>query len=323
MKRTTIQLILKKILRKRMADKKKLTLPESISVRALADLMVVGPTEVIGKLIKNGVMATINQSIDYDTAALLAEEFGFEVTEESSTSSLVKKSTISKNSVERAPIVTIMGHVDHGKTSLLDYIRSSSVAKGESGGITQHIRAYQIEFTTSDKQKRKISFIDTPGHEAFSALRSHGASITDLVVLVVAADDGVKPQTLEALHHARTANVPVLVAINKIDLPSANLDRIKKQLVEHGLSPEEWGGKTVIASVSAKTGEGVENLLEMIILSADILELKADPQASPEGIVIEANLDKQKGPIINSAVLKQKSCSYLITNVAGKDITKI
>lgn len=280
-----------------MSEAKKLVLPESISVRAFADLLKVSPIEVIGKLVKNGIMATINQTIDYDTAALLAQEFGFNVEEESISTSLIKKSNVSKNSEMRPPIVTIMGHVDHGKTSLLDFIRSSNVAKGETGGITQHIRAYQIEFTTSDKQKRKISFIDTPGHEAFSALRSHGASITDLVVLVVAADDGIKPQTVEALHHARSANVPVIVAINKVDLASSNLERVKKQLVEHDLSPEDWGGKTVVVPVSAKTGAGVDQLLEMIILTTDILELQADPHASPEGIVIEANLDKQKGPI--------------------------
>jgi translation initiation factor IF-2 len=190
-----------------------------------------------------------------------------------------------------------MGHVDHGKTSLLDYIRSANVAAGESGGITQHISAYQIDFTTSDKQKRKITFIDTPGHEAFSALRAHGASITDLVVLVVAADDGVKPQTLEALNHAKTAGVPIIVAINKIDTPKANIERVKQELAEHELVPEDWGGKTVIVPLSAKTGENVDTLLELIILTTDLLELKADPTVTPEGIVLEANLDKQVGPI--------------------------
>ncbi|MEK7534817.1 MAG: translation initiation factor IF-2 [Patescibacteria group bacterium] len=280
-----------------MAEQKVLQLPESISVRTLADKLGVNATDVIGKLIKNGVMATINQSIDYDTAALLVEDFGWTAEPEILATNILNKTSVTKSSVARPPIVTIMGHVDHGKTSLLDYIRQSNIAGGESGGITQHISAYQIEFKTSEGSKRKITFVDTPGHEAFSALRAHGASITDLVILVVAADDGVKPQTLEALHHARTANVPVIVAINKFDLPGANIERVKQQLVEHDLAPEEWGGKTVVVPVSAKTGKGVDQLLEMVILTTDLLELKADPEAPSEGIVIEANMDKQRGPI--------------------------
>ncbi|MEK9167345.1 MAG: translation initiation factor IF-2 [Patescibacteria group bacterium] len=280
-----------------MAEQKVLQLPESISVRTLADKLGVNATDVIGKLIKNGVMATINQSIDYDTAALLVEDFGWSAEPEILATNIFNKTSVTKSSVARPPIVTIMGHVDHGKTSLLDYIRQSNIAGGESGGITQHISAYQIEFKNSEGSKRKITFVDTPGHEAFSALRAHGASITDLVILVVAADDGVKPQTLEALHHARTANVPVIVAINKFDLPGANIERVKQQLVEHDLAPEEWGGKTVVVPVSAKTGKGVDQLLEMVILTTDLLELKADPEAPSEGIVIEANMDKQRGPI--------------------------
>jgi translation initiation factor IF-2 len=264
-----------------MSEQKLLQLPESISVRALADGLGVNAIEVIGKLIKNGVMATINQSIDYDTAALLVEDFGWTAEPERIASNIISKSIATKSSIARPPIVTIMGHVDHGKTSLLDFIRQSNITAGESGGITQHISSYQIEFKASDKpldsardkQKRKITFVDTPGHEAFSALRAHGASITDLVILVVAADDGVKPQTLEALHHARTANVPVIVAINKFDLPGANIERVKQQLVENDLAPEEWGGKTVVVPVSAKTGEGVDHLLEMVILTTDLLEL--------------------------------------------------
>lgn len=280
-----------------MAEQKVLQLPESISVRSLADKIGVNATDVIGKLIKNGVMATINQSIDYDTAALLVEDFGWTAEPEVLATNVFTKSTDTKSSIARPPIVTIMGHVDHGKTSLLDFIRQSNIAGGESGGITQHISAYQIEFKTSEGSKRKITFVDTPGHEAFSALRAHGASITDLVILVVAADDGIKPQTLEALHHARTANVPVIVAINKFDLPGGNIERVKQQLVEHDLAPEEWGGKTVVVPVSAKTGKGVDQLLEMVILTTDLLELKADPEAPSEGIVIEANMDKQRGPI--------------------------
>jgi translation initiation factor IF-2 len=280
-----------------MSELKQLQLPETISVRGLASRLGVEPTQVIGKLIAGGIMAHINQNIDFDTAALISEEFGFAAEPEVASGSHVTKSAQGKHASQRAPIVTIMGHVDHGKTSLLDYIRQSKVASGESGGITQHISAYQIDFASSDKQQHKITFIDTPGHEAFSALRSHGASITDLVILVVAADDGVKPQTLEALAHARQAGVPIIVAVNKIDLPKSNPERVKQQLAEHELVPEDWGGKTVIAPVSAKTGEGVDNLLEMIVLTTDLLELKADPTATPEGIVLEANLDKQVGPI--------------------------
>lgn len=285
-----------------MSDTKRLQLPETISVRTLASLIGVEPTAVISKLIANGVMAHINQNLDFDTAALLVEEFGFTAEAEVVKPTQVTKSVDTKNAESRAPIVTIMGHVDHGKTSLLDYIRSANVAAGETGGITQHISAYQITFTTSDKQDRKITFIDTPGHEAFSALRAHGASITDLVVLVVAADDGVKPQTLEALNHAKTSGVPIIVAINKIDLPKANVDRVKQELAEHELVPEEWGGKTVIVPLSAKSGEGVDSLLELIILTTDLLELKADPTATPEGIILEANLDKQVGPIATTLV---------------------
>lgn len=274
----------------------KIELPEEISVRSLASAMKVDPTVVIGKLIANGVMATINQSLDYDTAALLAEQMGFEVAPEQKTAT-VTKTVDSKDAITRPPIVTIMGHVDHGKTSLLDYIRRSNVAAGESGGITQHISAYQIEFTTSEKQRKKITFIDTPGHEAFSALRAHGATLTDIVVLVVAADDGVKPQTVEVITHAKKANVPVIVAINKSDLPTSNVERVKQQLSEHELLPEEWGGSTVMLPVSAKTGAGVPELLDMIVLTSEVLEIKADPNAAPEGIVIEANLDKQVGPV--------------------------
>lgn len=279
-----------------MADKIHLELPEEISVRTLASVMKVDPTVVIGKLIANGVMATINQTLDYETAALLAEQMGFDVSLEQKITT-VNKTTQSKDAVARPPIVTIMGHVDHGKTSLLDHIRRSNIAAGESGGITQHISAYQIEFTTSEKQKRKITFIDTPGHEAFSALREHGATLTDIVVLVVAADDGVKPQTLEVISHAKKANVPMIVVINKADLTSANIDRVKQQLSENDVMPEEWGGSTVMLPISAKTGQGVPELLDMIALTADMLELKADPESAPEGIVIEANLDKQVGPV--------------------------
>jgi translation initiation factor IF-2 len=280
-----------------MTTKPSLRLPESISVRTLASLLEVDPSVVISKLMTNGVITHINQNLDYDTAALLVEEFDRTAEPEDRMSTRVTKTSQSKSAVSRPPIVTIMGHVDHGKTSLLDYIRQASVAKSESGGITQHISAYQIEFQTNDKQLRKITFVDTPGHEAFSALRAHGATITDVVVLVVAADDGVKPQTIEAINHAKGANVPIIVAITKIDSPKAQIDRVKQELAEHELVGEDWGGKTVVVPVSAKTGEGVNNLLELIVLTSDLLELKAEPEISPEGIIIEANLDKQVGPL--------------------------
>jgi len=281
---------------------KKLELPEQISVRLLAEKLEVAPTELIAKLISGGVMASINQNLDFETAALVAEEFGFELERESTPERASHGSVQSKNALKRPPVVTVMGHVDHGKTSLLDRIRQSDVAKSESGGITQHISAYQIEFIAKDKKKRLITFIDTPGHEAFSALRAHGASLTDLVVLVVAADDGVKPQTVEAIKFARASGAQIIVAVNKIDLPGANLERVKQQLAENDLTPEDWGGKTVVVPISAKTGEGTETLLEMVVLLAELQDLKADPDATPEGIIIEAHLDKQVGPVASVLV---------------------
>jgi translation initiation factor IF-2 len=275
---------------------KVIKLPQEISIRSLAAEMGVDPTVLISKLMAGGIFASINQNLDYDTSALLCGELGYQV-ESEETEHSVKNIVTGKDAVKRPPIITIMGHVDHGKTSLLDYIRSSNITATESGGITQAISAYQIEFETSDKQKRKITFIDTPGHEAFSALRAHGASITDLIILVVAADDGVKPQTIEVIEHAKKANVPIVVAINKMDVAGANPDRVKQQLAEHDLVPEDWGGKVVMMPISAKSGDGVNELLDMVILTTDLLELKADPDVLPEGIVIEANLDKQVGPL--------------------------
>ena len=279
-----------------MSEKVKIQIPDEISVRALASLLKVDPTKVISQLISGGVMATINQSLDFDTAALVSQEMGFE-TEIEDKRTAVNKTTTSKNAVERPPIITIMGHVDHGKTTLLDYIRRSNIAEGESGGITQHISAYQIDFKTSENKQRKITFVDTPGHEAFSALRAHGASLTDIVILVVAADDGIKPQTIEAIKHAKSANVPIVVAINKMDLPGADVEKIKGQLAEHDLTPEDWGGQTAVLPISAKKGDGINDLLEIVLLTADLLELRADISIAPEGIVIEANLDKQVGPL--------------------------
>lgn len=278
-------------------EKKSLEIPQNVTVRSLADLLSVPPTEILAKLIANGVMAHINQFLDYDTAALLAEEFGFTALEEQAQKPIISKTVQSKTAVSRPPIITVMGHVDHGKTSLLDHIRQSNVTSQESGGITQHISAYQIDFETTEKQKRKLTFIDTPGHEAFSALRSHGAALTDLVILVVAADDGVKPQTIEVIEQAKAANAPIIVAINKIDLPGTNVEKVKQELAEHQIISEQWGGSVVMVPISAKTGQGVEELLEMVVLSTDLMNLKADPQANPEAIVIDAHLDKQVGPL--------------------------
>ena len=274
----------------------KIQIPESITVRALADLIGKQPSEVITKLMQSGVMAHINQSIDFDTAALIVDEFGFEGVAEVKNDKL-SFTTGSRDAIKRPPIVTIMGHVDHGKTTLMDYIRSANVAASESGGITQHISAYQIDFETKEKEKRKITFIDTPGHEAFSQLRAHGVSMTDVVILIVAATDGVKPQTIEVIEKARANNVPIIVAINKIDMPGANIEVVKKQLSEHELMPEEWGGKTTMIPISAKSGKGVEDLLEMVILTADLLDLKADSNIPAEGVVIEAHKDIKVGSL--------------------------
>jgi len=276
-------------------------LPPVMTVKELADELGVGFSEIIRKLIDNGVMASINQQIDYDTAAIVAGELGFEThelapvkTDRPDEIKVPSKEEIAQDpeAVVRPPIVTIMGHVDHGKTKLLDAIRSTNVVAGEAGGITQHIGAYQVEI-----QGKKITFLDTPGHEAFTQMRARGAQVTDIAILVVAADDGVKPQTLEALSHAKAANVPIIVAINKIDREGANPERVKQQLNEAGLMPEEWGGDTPYVQVSARDKIGIDDLLEMILLVAELGELKANPNKPAVGTIIEAELDKNRGPI--------------------------
>jgi translation initiation factor IF-2 len=282
-----------------------LVIAESLTVKELADLMEITPVEVIKELIKNGVMATINQVIDYDTAAIVAGDLGYQVAEGSpspdgdavaatprETTRDYLKEEDDKALVARAPVVTVMGHVDHGKTSILDAIREANVTASEAGGITQHIGAYQAEL-----DGRTITFIDTPGHEAFTTMRARGAQVTDVAVLVVAADDGVMPQTREALSHAQAAQVPIVVAVNKMDLEEANLDQVKTQLSTLGLQPEDWGGDTPFVPVSAKTREGLDLLLENILLQADLLELKANPQRLAVGVVLEAELDTSRGPL--------------------------
>lgn len=279
--------------------------------------------DVIGKLMSLGTMATINQLIDFDTAVLIAEEFGAECTNvgtdvEEEIATLVKASTGEHEDefIKRPPIVTVMGHVDHGKTSLLDAIRSASVTKGEFGGITQHIGAYIV-----DTPAGKITFLDTPGHEAFTAMRSRGAQVTDVVILVVAADDGVMPQTLEAINHAKAAGVPIVVAINKIDKEDANLERIKNQLSERELVPEDWGGDTMMIPVSAITREGIDNLLESVLLQSEVLELKANPSARAVATVIESKLDRGRGPVmtvlVQSGTLK-KGDIFIAGAIQGK-----
>lgn len=267
-----------------------------MTVKELAEKMKVNPTEIIKKLIAKGIMVTVNQQIDFENAAKIAEEYGFLVDKEEvkdELEMLLEETPDDEKDLQpRPPIVTVMGHVDHGKTSLLDAIRNTNVTMKEMGGITQHIGASVVEI--NDK---KIVFLDTPGHEAFTAMRARGASITDIVVLVVAADDGVMPQTVEAINHVKAANVPMIVAINKIDLPTANPDRVKTELSELGLVPEEWGGNTICVPVSAKKNIGIDNLLEMILLVAEMEDLKANPNKPARGTIIEAKLEKGKGPV--------------------------
>jgi len=282
-------------------------IPDALTVKELADLLRVSPVEVIKRLMTNGVMAAQNQTIDYDTAAIVAVELGFEPELEAAAepepgAPLVEPEEEPDDPASlkpRPPVVTILGHVDHGKTSLLDAIRKTRVAAGEAGGITQHIGAYQVE-----RDGQKITFIDTPGHAAFTAMRARGAQVTDIAVLVVAADDGVMPQTVEAINHAKAAGVPIIVAINKIDLPAANPDRVKQQLTEYGIVVEEYGGDTVCVPVSAATGQGIGDLLEAINLVAEISELKANPNRPASAVVIEAELDPHRGPI--ATVLVQR-----------------
>ena len=284
-----------------MSDKTNLQLPSVMTVKQLAEALNQPVTSVIGKLMGFGVLATINEDIDFDTAAIVADDFGVivERQEEKLAPIEVKKQAgTGKGAKQRPAIVTIMGHVDHGKTTLLDTIRKTNVAAGESGGITQHISSYQIDIQPkSGGDKRTITFLDTPGHSAFEAMRRHGAQITDLVVLVVAADDGIKPQTVEAINHAREMQVPVIVALNKIDKPDADLDRVKSQLAEHDLTPEDWGGKTITVPISAMKGTGVEDLLEMILLSTDLRDLKANYDVPAVGVVVESNLRPGIGPV--------------------------
>ena len=291
------------------ASKRVIKISEVITVGDLSREMGVKAGEVIKKLMGMGMMATINQVLDADTATLIASEFdhGVENVAFDAESALEVEHQVEEEEAAlspRPPVVTIMGHVDHGKTSLLDAIRSTNVTASEHGGITQHIGAYHVNV-----EGRSVTFLDTPGHEAFTAMRARGAKVTDIVVLVVAGDDGVMPQTVEAINHARAAEVPIIVAVNKMDRPDANLERVKKGLAEHGLAAEDWGGDTVFAPVSAKTHEGIPHLLEMLLLQADILELKANPDKLARGTIVEAKLDRGRGPV--ATVLVQEGTLHV------------
>ncbi len=272
-------------------------LPAALTVKELAERMHLTPVDIIKALMKNGIMATINQELDFETAAIVAGDLGVEVTEAPPILQEVEQREVEAAEDEsvledRPPVVTIMGHVDHGKTLLLDAIRSSNVAAKEAGGITQHIGAYQVE-----KNGQKITFLDTPGHAAFTSMRARGAQVTDVAIIVVAADDGVMPQTREAIAHARAAHVPIIVALNKIDKPDSNIDRVKVGLNEEGLNLVEWGGDIELVPVSAKTGEGLEDLLTTILLTSEIGNFRANPDKAAAGVVIEANMDRSRGPM--------------------------
>ena len=298
-----------------------ITIPSTITVKDLASEMKITSSDVIKKLLTLGAMVTINQEIDFDMAYLVASEFGITAKKKD----IVKEEDLLFDNSEdnedelinRAPVVCVMGHVDHGKTSLLDAIRSTNVIEGESGGITQHIGAYKVEVNG-----RPITFLDTPGHEAFTSMRARGAQITDIVILVVAANDGVMPQTIEAINHAKAAEVPIIVAVNKIDLEGANVEKIKQSMTEYELVPEEWGGNTIFVPISAKKNIGIDNLLEMVLLQADMLELKVNPNKQAKGTIIEAKLDKSRGPVATMLVQRGK-LDVGDTIVVGSSIGRI
>ena len=283
---------------------RKIKMTEFMTVQEIAKILDISPPEIISKCFELGIPATMNQRLNFDTISLISEDVGVEAVQVEETSdelfSFDNTEEDVKKAVPRAPVVTIMGHVDHGKTSLLDYIRDTNVVAGESGGITQHIGAYEVIL----EDGKQITFLDTPGHEAFTAMRARGAQVTDVVILIVAANDGVKPQTIEAINHAKAAEVPLVVAINKIDLPDANLDRVKGSLSENGIVVEDWGGKVQCVHISAKTGEGITELLELLALETDVLELKANPDTLARGTVVESRLDKGHGPVATLLVRK-------------------
>ncbi|MBR5265429.1 MAG: translation initiation factor IF-2, partial [Clostridia bacterium] len=299
----------------------KVLIPDEISVGELATRLKKSAAEVVKQLMKLGVLASVSQVIDFDTAAIVAEEFGAKVTKEvvvTIEEQLFDESADKEEDlVERSPVVVVMGHVDHGKTSLLDRIRSANVTAGEAGGITQHIGAYRVKAGGRD-----ITFLDTPGHAAFTSMRARGASVTDVAILVVAADDGIMPQTIEAINHAKAANVPIVVAVNKMDKEAANPDRIMQQLTEYDLVPEEWGGTTTVVKISAKTGMGIDELLEMVLLTSDMQELKANPNRLAKGTVIEAKLDRGRGPVA-TVLIQNGTLNSSDIIIAGKAVGRV
>ena len=307
--------------KQKIFELKEITIPENISVKDLAIELKKTSSEVIKKLFDLGIMANINQDLDFDTAYLVADSIGVTA----KLKEIVKDEDIlfddsddrEEDLLPRAPVVVVMGHVDHGKTSLLDAIRKTNVIGGEAGGITQHIGAYKVKVG-----QREITFLDTPGHEAFTSMRARGAQITDIAILVVAADDGIKPQTVEAINHAKAAGIPIIVAINKIDLPNANIDKVKQELMTYELVPEEWGGETICCPISAKNNLNIDNLLEMVLLQADILDLKANPDRQSKGTVIEARLDKALGPVA-SVLVQRGTLNVGDTIVLGSSIGRI
>ena len=313
-KRETERERMARIEKERKAKKMTVLIPDEISVGDLALRLKATVAEVVKKAFLMGTMVTANDVVDFDTASLIAMEFHAKVEKEvvvTIEERIIDDSEdTDDNLVDRAPVVVVMGHVDHGKTSLLDYIRNAHVTDTEAGGITQHIGAYRVNIN-----ERDITFLDTPGHEAFTTMRARGAQVTDIAILVVAADDGIMPQTVEAINHAKAAGVEIIVAINKIDKPNANVDRVKQELTEYQLISEDWGGSTIMCPISAKTGEGIENLLEMILLTADMKELKADPNRNARGLVIEAQLDKGRGPV--ATILVQKGTLHVGDFVAA------
>jgi len=313
-------------------DKEKIKIPKIITVGDLSKRLGVSAASVVAELMKNGVMATINESIDFETAAIISEYLGLEVEEEINNNQKGDEEVIEKkvkaNLTTRPPVVSILGHVDHGKTALLDAIRHTNVVAGEAGGITQHIGAYQVE-----RNKKKITFVDTPGHSAFEEMRAHGAQITDIAIVVIAADDGIKTQTLEAINHIKNAHTSLIVAITKIDKPEADAQRVMQQLAEINLIPEEWGGHTLCVQVSGKTGVGVDDLLDLILLLADLKNLQADEKSPATGVVVESHMDSGKGPVatilIQNGTLKVGDCMQIgetygrvrsIANDLGKKI---
>ncbi len=299
----------------------KVLIPDEISVGELASRLKKTAAEVIKQLMKLGVMASISQNVDYDTASLVAMELGAipekEVVVTIEERLFDEREDTTEELVERAPVVVVMGHVDHGKTSLLDAIRKTSVTSGEAGGITQHIGAYRVK-----AQGREITFLDTPGHAAFTSMRARGAQVTDVVILVVAADDGIMPQTVEAINHAKAADVPLIVAVNKMDKPTANPDRVLQQLTEYELVPEEWGGSTIVCPISALKGDGIDNLLEMVLLTADMQELKANPNRLAKGTVIEAKLDRGRGPVA-TVLVQNGTLNHGDIVIAGTSVGRV